>query len=59
VTATLGVDPRLGPAAVSAWTLLFGTVGFELFGQYENVVVDRATYFDHAAGLAATSVGLP
>ncbi|WP_312030033.1 TetR/AcrR family transcriptional regulator [Actinomycetospora sp. TBRC 11914] len=59
VSATLGVDPRLGPAAVSAWTLLFGTVGFELFGQYENVVLDRETYFDHVAGAAATAVGLP
>lgn len=59
VSATLGVDPRLGPAAVSAWTLLFGTVGFELFGQYENVVVDRETYFDHVAGTAATAVGIP
>jgi AcrR family transcriptional regulator len=53
-----GLDPRLGPAAVTAWTLLFGTVGFELFGQYENVVIDRATYFDHVAGTAATTVGI-
>ena len=53
-----GLDPRLGPAAVSAWTLLFGTVGFELFGQYENVVVDREVYFDHVATTAAGWVGL-
>ena len=59
VAEGLGIDPRLAPAAVSAWTLLFGTVGFELFGQYENVVVDRETFFDHVAGLAASSVGLP
>ena len=59
VAGTLGIDPRLAPAAVSAWTLLFGTVGFELFGQYENVVIDRETYFDHVAGTAATSVGIP
>lgn len=59
VATTLGVDPRLGPAAVSAWTVLFGTVGFELFGQYENVVTDRETFFDHVAGTAATSVGIP
>jgi AcrR family transcriptional regulator len=54
-----GINPRLAPAAVSAWTLLFGTVGFELFGQYEQVVVDRATYFDHVAGMAASTVGVP
>lgn len=54
-----GIDPRLAPAAVTAWTLLFGTVGFELFGQYENVVIDRATYFDHVAGTAASAVGIP
>ena len=59
VVATLGIAARLAPAAVSAWTLLFGTVGFELFGQYENVVIDRETYFDHVAGAAATSVGIP
>jgi AcrR family transcriptional regulator len=59
VAAGLGIDPRLAPAAVSAWTLLFGTVGFELFGQYHDVVVDRETYFDHVAGRAAASVGLP
>ena len=54
-----GLDPALGPAAVGAWTQLFGTVGFELFGQYENVVVDREAYLDHVADLAATSLGLP
>ena len=58
VAAGLGIEPRMAPAAVAAWTLLFGTVGFELFGQYENVVVDRETYFDHVAGRAAASVGL-
>ncbi len=58
VSEALAVDPHLAPAAVSAWTLLFGTVGFELFGQYENVVLDRGTYFDHVAGTAASSVGI-
>jgi AcrR family transcriptional regulator len=59
VADALGIDPRLAPAAVTAWTVLFGTVGFELFGQYENVVLDRDTYFDHVAGTAASAVGLP
>jgi AcrR family transcriptional regulator len=58
VAEALAIAPGLAPAAVTAWTQLFGTVGFELFGQYENVVIDRETYFDHVAGAAATSVGI-
>jgi AcrR family transcriptional regulator len=59
VAQALHLDRRLAPAAVTAWTQLFGTVGFELFGQYENVVTDRETYFDHVARTAASSVGIP
>ena len=58
-TALAGLDPALGPAAVAAWTQLFGTVGFELSGQYENVVTDRAAYLDHVADAAADALGLP
>ncbi|GAA4761251.1 TetR/AcrR family transcriptional regulator [Actinomycetospora chibensis] len=54
-----GVDRPLVLPAIAAWTQLFGTVGFELFGQYENVVVDRAAFLDAVADAAASSVGLP
>lgn len=54
-----GLDPALGPTAVVAWTQLFGTVGFEIFGHFENVVTDRAAYFDHVADVAATALGIP
>lgn len=54
-----GVPPALAVPAVAAWTQLFGTVGFEVFGQYENVVDDREAFFDAVADAAATSVGLP
>ncbi|MDD7939011.1 TetR/AcrR family transcriptional regulator [Actinomycetospora lutea] len=54
-----GLSPALAVPAVVAWTQLYGTVGFELFGQYENVVVDRDAYFDAVADAAATAVGLP
>ncbi|MDD7916980.1 TetR/AcrR family transcriptional regulator [Actinomycetospora callitridis] len=54
-----GVAPPLVLPAIAAWTQLFGTVGFELFGQYENVVVDRAAFLDAVADTAASSVGLP
>lgn len=53
-----GLDAATAPAAITAWTQLVGTVAFELFGQYENVVVDRDVYFDHVADTAAASVGL-
>ncbi|MEJ2889956.1 TetR/AcrR family transcriptional regulator [Actinomycetospora aeridis] len=53
-----GVPPALAVPAIMAWTQLYGTVGFELFGQYENVVDDRDAYFDAVADAAATSVGL-
>ena len=53
-----GLAPGLAVPAVVAWTQLYGTVGFELFGQYENLVLDRDTYFDHVADAAAASVGL-
>lgn len=54
-----GVAPPLVLPAIAAWTQLFGTVGFEVFGQYENVVVDRAAFLDAVADAAASSVGLP
>ena len=53
-----GLSRRLTVPAVIAWTQLYGTVGFELFGQYENVVDDRDAFFDAVADAAATSVGL-
>ena len=54
-----GLDAARAPAVVAAWTQLFGTIGFELFGQYENVVTDRDAFFDHVADTTATAVGLP
>ncbi|MEV5999971.1 TetR/AcrR family transcriptional regulator [Streptomyces griseomycini] len=54
--------PDLPPAAavamVAAWAQLFGLVGFELFGQFNRVVEDRETFFRHAAGQLARTVGL-
>ena len=53
-----GLSPELAPAAIAAFTQLFGTIGFELFGQYENVVVDRDVFFDHVARTAGGACGL-
>ncbi|MFB7713646.1 TetR/AcrR family transcriptional regulator [Streptomyces sp. NPDC056105] len=60
----LGADlaPDLPPAVVAAlvaaWAQLFGLIGFELFGQFNRVVEDRATFFTHAATQLAHGVGL-
>ncbi|MFJ7071529.1 TetR/AcrR family transcriptional regulator [Streptomyces sp. NPDC098781] len=54
--------PDLPPATVAAliatWAELFGLVGFELFGQFNRVVEDRAAFFRHAAARLARGVGL-
>ncbi|HSK57967.1 MAG TPA: TetR/AcrR family transcriptional regulator [Actinomycetospora sp.] len=54
-----GIPPALAVPAVAAWTQLFGTVGFEVFGQYHNVVRDREGFLDRVADTAATTLGLP
>ncbi|KOV57224.1 TetR/AcrR family transcriptional regulator [Streptomyces sp. MMG1121] len=49
---------EVAAAMVAAWAQLFGLVGFELFGQFNNVVEDRETFFRHAATELAHGVGL-
>ena len=44
---------------LTAWAGMYGTVSFELFGQFNNVVIDdRAAYFDHSMTLLARLAGL-
>lgn len=45
--------------ALTVWAALFGNVSFELFGQFHNVITDRAAAFDHAMTCLARFVGLP
>ncbi|MFR9796887.1 TetR/AcrR family transcriptional regulator [Streptomyces sp. MS06] len=52
------LPPETVVALVAAWAQLFGLVGFELFGQFNRVVEDRAPFFRHAAGQLAHHVGL-
>jgi AcrR family transcriptional regulator len=54
-----GVPDHIAAAALIAWSGLFGLVSFELFGQFENVVTDRAAFFDHAAACLGRLTGLP
>jgi AcrR family transcriptional regulator len=41
----------------TAWAGMYGTVSFELFGQFTNVIDERAAYFDHAMGLLGRLIG--
>ncbi|MGW0392715.1 TetR/AcrR family transcriptional regulator [Streptomyces sp. NPDC003042] len=54
-----GLPPEVTAALVAAWAQLVGLVSFELFGQFNRVVEDRAAFFSHAAGQLAHGVGLP
>lgn len=54
-----GLPDDLVARAITAWTGLFGFVSFELFGQFANVVEDRATLFDHQVRTLGRLLGLP
>ncbi|MFJ6718126.1 TetR/AcrR family transcriptional regulator [Streptomyces sp. NPDC091259] len=54
-----GLPPEVTVALVAAWAQLVGLVSFELFGQFNRVVEDRADFFAHAADRMAHEVGLP
>lgn len=65
-----GVPAWAGPAfppapaapatwGLAAWTVLFGTISFELFGHYANVIADYAAYFESAMHAAADVMRLP
>ena len=54
-----GVPDEAAAGALIAWSGLFGMVSFELFGQFENVVTDRAAFFDYAAARLGLLAGLP
>jgi AcrR family transcriptional regulator len=54
-----GVPDHVAATALVAWSGLFGLVSFELFGQFENVVTNRAAFFDHAAACLGRLTGVP
>ncbi|WP_327251348.1 TetR/AcrR family transcriptional regulator [Streptomyces sp. NBC_01244] len=54
-----GLPPEAAAALVAAWAQLVGLISFELFGQFDRVVEERAAFFAHAAGQLAHGVGLP
>jgi AcrR family transcriptional regulator len=54
----LDVPDDVMARAFTAWAALYGTVSFELFGQYNNVIEERAAYFDHTTALLGRLIGL-
>ncbi|MEC3975158.1 TetR/AcrR family transcriptional regulator [Amycolatopsis sp. H20-H5] len=58
---TLGADVSAETAIrlIMAWTQLFGSISFELFGQYVGSVDPTGDYFGHVARHLADFVGLP
>ncbi|MFF0156736.1 TetR/AcrR family transcriptional regulator [Streptomyces sp. NPDC005263] len=60
IAADLAPDlpPEAAAALVAAWAEVYGLIGFELFGQFNRVVEDRAPFFRHAVTRLAHSVGL-
>jgi AcrR family transcriptional regulator len=53
-----GVPTSLMARGMTAWLQLFGAVSFELFGQLNNVIEDRATFFEYQMRAVARVVGL-
>lgn len=43
---------------LTAWTTLFGTVSFELFGHLDNTVTDHARWFDAVAQRLGADLGI-
>ena len=54
-----GVPDDAIAVALATWTALFGMISFELFGQFENVITDRAAFFGHAMACQGRLAGLP
>jgi hypothetical protein len=43
---------------ITAWVHLFGTVSFEVFGQFDTVIEDRKVFFDHQMRQVADELGI-
>jgi len=54
-----GLPDELMLAGMTGWIQLFGTISFELFGQFNNVIEARAEFFDLQMELMADLIGLP
>ncbi|NBE50458.1 TetR/AcrR family transcriptional regulator [Streptomyces boluensis] len=52
------LPPAVMVALTAAWSQVFGLVSFEVFGQFNRIVEDRAAFFEQAVSQLAGSVGL-
>jgi AcrR family transcriptional regulator len=52
------LDDRVRARALLAWSAVYGTISFELFGHFVGSVEDADRYFDVAMGELAALVGL-
>jgi hypothetical protein len=57
-TLGLAVGDDLLARGFLAFTALFGLISFELFGQYQGSLTDRAGHFDHQLRRLADMLGL-
>jgi AcrR family transcriptional regulator len=53
-----GLPEELMLTGITAWLQVFGTISFELFGQFNNVIDARAEFFDQQLELMADVMGL-
>jgi AcrR family transcriptional regulator len=53
-----GLPEELLLLGMTGWLQLFGTVSFELFGQFNNVIDARAEFFDEQMTMMADLMGL-
>lgn len=53
-----GLPETLLARAMLGWTHVFGAVSFELFGQLNNMVEARDSYFDHQLRHVAAMIGI-
>jgi AcrR family transcriptional regulator len=53
-----GLPEELLLLGMTGWLELFGTVSFELFGQFNNVIEARTQFFDHQMDLMGDLIGL-
>jgi AcrR family transcriptional regulator len=53
-----GLPEELFLLGMTGWLQLFGTVSFELFGQFNNVIEARAEFFDEQMTLMADLMGI-
>jgi AcrR family transcriptional regulator len=58
IAAAVGGPPEDAAGLVLAWNRLVGMIAFELHGHFHRVITDYEAFFEHAARVEATRIGL-